>query len=73
MDLSKITEINLEDIFAEINLEIDEINSTVKILCCALENSKYSEPEAENIENILFMLQGKLNAVKNNLRLVKNS
>lgn len=68
MKSNEIAEINLEDIFADINLELEEINSTTKIICSALENSLKIEPDTQSIENVLFMLQGKLSTVKNNLK-----
>jgi hypothetical protein len=71
MDLDKISEVNIEDVFADVILELDEIDSTIKIICCALENSKYSDSDIENIDNILFMLQGKINTIKNNLGKMK--
>jgi hypothetical protein len=72
MDSSKIAEINMEDLFADTNLEIEEISSLIKIICCALENLKYKESEIKDIDSVLFMLQGKLSTVKNNLRIMEN-
>lgn len=67
---SKINEINIEDLLADVNLEIDEINSIIKIMCYASESTTYSKEETESISNVLFMLQGKLNNVKNKLKWV---
>jgi hypothetical protein len=68
---SKINEIDIEDLLADINLELEEISSTIQILCCALENASYNGNEAKEMGHVLFMLTGKLNSVKNKLKYVK--
>ena len=73
MGLDKIPEINIEDIFADTNLEIDEIESIIKLVCCALENPKYNNSDIKDIDSTLFMLQGKLNNIKNKLRVMQTN
>lgn len=73
MDRQKAAEIHIEDIFADTNLEIDEIDSIIKVLGYALENPKYKHTDIKEIDSTLFMLQGKLSTIKNNLRIMKES
>ena len=73
MGSSKAVEVDIEDVFSDTKLELDEIDSTISILCCALENPQYEKPEIENIGNILFMLQGKLSIIKNNIRILQSN
>lgn len=67
-----IIEVNIEDVFADTNLEIEEIDSIIKVLCCALENPKYNHSDIKEIDSTLFMLQGKLNNIKNNIKIIQN-
>lgn len=72
MNPQKTAEVNIEDTFADTNLEIEEIESTIKIICYALETQKYNRLDIKDIDSTLFMLQGKLNCIKNNLRIIKD-
>ncbi len=73
MDPIEVVGINIEDVFADTSLEIDEIDSIIKLVCYALENPKYNQSDIKDIDSTLFMLQGKLNTIKNNLRMIKDS
>lgn len=71
MSTSNIIEINLEDIFADINFEVEEIESILKITCCALKSPKYDQPSVADIDNTLFSICGKLSNLKNNFRIME--
>jgi len=71
MDTHKATEINIRDIFADMNLEVDEIDSIIKIVCSSLKNPKYNQPEIIDVDNALFSLGGKLSNLKNSFRIME--
>lgn len=68
---SNIAEVNIEDLFADINFEVDEINSIITITCCALKSPKYDRPDIEDVDYTLFSLKGKLSNLKNNFRIIE--
>jgi hypothetical protein len=71
MEEQEVLEINISDVIADMWLEIEELKSILKIICCALKNPQDDRPEINDIESILFSLNGKLNNLGNNLNIVE--
>ena len=70
MESTELAEVNLADVLADMWLEIEEIDSTIKIICCALKSHEY-EPDMKDVDSTLFSLQGKLNCLRNNFKLAE--
>lgn len=71
MELSKQAQASIEDLFADSNLEIDEMESVIKILCGAIKLENGDKPDINDVDNVLFCLQGKLSTIKNQLRIIE--